>query len=553
MVRYVHMQAGEHGKIIPWYRKGALYQIYPLSFADSSGDGYGDLRGIIDHLDYLAGTDDSLGVAAVWLSPIFRSPLKDFGYDISDFRDIDPVFGTMKDFYELVAGVHKRGMKLLLDFVPNHTSDQHAWFREARISRSSSKRDWYIWADAKADGSPPNNWLSRFGGSAWELDVASGQYYLHTFLSSQPDLNWRNPEVRAEMSAVLRYWIDRGVDGFRTDAVYVLIKDDLLRDDPPNLNYRPGIDDPADSLMQTYSAGQSQLLGLLEDFCDAVALDGGTFMVSEAYLGIDQMKQLYRACKIHPIHAPFNFNLMTLPWGASSFGDWIDAYEDSLGHEDVPNYVLGNHDRPRLASRVGIEKARLLSLLQLTLRGMPVIYYGEELGMENANLSKREEKDPWGIRVPGLGLGRDIARGPMQWSGKMNAGFSMGKPWLPMGPDTNVSNVESQSREPESMLSMYKQLIHLKLSIPAIQTGKYRRLKTDNPEIYAFIRGEGNNRCVIVINFSENTAVVSIEGNLFGELLCSTHSVDGRTGTVALAKLKLQGFEGQLYEIKRPA
>ncbi len=545
------MQAGEQGKHIPWYRKGALYQIYPLSFSDSNGDGYGDIRGIINHLDYLAGTDESLGVAAVWLSPIFRSPLKDFGYDISDFRDIDPVFGTMKDFYELVAEVHKRGMKLLLDFVPNHTSDQHAWFKEARMSRSSSKRDWYIWADPKADGSPPNNWLSIFGGSAWELDVASGQYYLHSFLESQPDLNWRNPHVRAEMSAVLRYWIDRGVDGFRTDSVYVLIKDDLLRDDPPNPNYRPGIDDPANSLLHTYSAGQNQLLGLLENFCDVVALDGGSFMVSEAYLGIDQMKQLYRACSIHPIHAPFNFNLMSLPWGASSFGDWIDAYEDSLSHEDVPNYVLGNHDRPRLASRVGQSKARLLSLLQLTLRGLPIIYYGDELGMENIELTKKEEKDPWGIRVPGLGLGRDIARGPMGWSGKINGGFTTGKPWLRMPTDGDIKNVEGQTRELDSMLHLYRQLIQLKLSMPALQTGKYRRLKTDNPEIYAFMRGEGHSRCVIVINFSEKEQKISIDGNYSGELLCSTHNVYGEKGKVPLANLKLVGFEGQLYEIMR--
>ena len=355
------MQAGEHGKTT-WYRSGVLYQIYPLSFADSNGDGYGDITGIIDHLDYLGGAENSLGVSAIWLSPVYKSPLKDFGYDVSDFRAIDPVFGTMEDFERLVREIHTRGMKLLMDFVPNHTSDQHPWFQEALQSKASPKRDWYIWANPKADGSEPNNWLGLFGGQAWTLDKASGQYYLHTFLPSQPDLNWRNPEVRTEMEAVLRFWLGKGVDGFRTDSIYYLIKDDQLRDDPINPDYIEGVSDPATYYKKTYSAGQSEIFGLLEGICEVVDQDDDSFLVSEAYLGIEELKTLYRACTKHPIHAPFNFNLMSLPWEASVFGDWIEAYEASLRPQDVPNYVLGNHDRPRLASRVGTQRARALAL-----------------------------------------------------------------------------------------------------------------------------------------------------------------------------------------------
>ena len=543
------MQAGEHEKTVPWYRNGVLYQIYPLSFADSNGDGYGDIGGIIQHLDYLAGDLESLGVSALWLSPMYRSPMKDFGYDISDFRDIDPIFGTLQDFDRLISEVHARGMKLLMDFVPNHTSDQHSWFQEALRSKASKKRDWYIWANPKPDGSAPNNWLSRFGGSSWTYDEVSDQYYLHTFLSSQPDLNWRNPEVRAEMAETLRFWLKRGVDGFRTDSIYVLIKDEKLRDDPINPSFIEGESDPADRFLQKHSAGQTELLSVLDDICDIVAVDADSFLVSEAYLGIEEMKPLYRACQKHPIHAPFNFNLMTLKWGADSFGDWIDAYEASLGPNDVPNYVLGNHDRPRLASRVGVDRARLLAMLQMTLRGLPVVYYGDELGLENAVISPGAERDPWGIAVPGFG--RDIARGLMPWSGEKNGGFTTGRPWLRASQARPSITVASEQRLPDSTFNLYRELIHLKATLPALHFGSYRRIKTDHPDIYAFAREYRHNRCLIIINCSDSDRKVSIEGSPSGQLLVSTHRVDGDQSRGDLGKVSLAAFEGQLYEISR--
>lgn len=540
---------GESELTVPWYRKGVLYQVYPLSFADSNGDGYGDLGGLIDHLDYLGGSKNSLGVSGIWLSPVYRSPMKDFGYDISDFCDIDPIFGTMKDFDKLVAQVHKRGMKLLMDFVPNHTSDQHPWFQEALRSKVSPKRDWYIWADPKADGSVPNNWLSRFGGPAWTLDTASGQYYLHTFLSSQPDLNWRNFEVREAMAAVLRFWLERGVDGFRTDSIYVLIKDKLLRDDPANPEFVQGVDDPADEFLQHHSAGQAELFSVLSNICEVVDTDSDSFLVSEAYLGIEQMKPLYRACQRHPIHAPFNFNLMALSWNAEVFGDWIDNYEASLSKDDVPNYVLGNHDRPRLASRVGVERARAFAVLQMTLRGLPVIYNGDELGLENAVVDQKNELDPWGKTVPGFG--RDVARGHMPWSDKLNNGFSTGNPWLRQTKSySHAINVDHQQQSTESSLYLYRRLIQLKATLPALQKGDYLRVKTDNPEIYAFIRQYSENRCLIVINFSKNSEKVSIDGNEGGQLLSSTHSAQGKDKICPIGRLELAPYEAQLYELE---
>ena len=542
------MNAREHKKTIPWYQNGVLYQIYPLSFSDSNGDGYGDINGIIDHLDYLSGGEEALGVNAIWLSPMYRSPMKDFGYDISDFRDIDPIFGTLADFDLLVSEIHKRGMKVLMDFVPNHTSDQHPWFQESLESKASAKRDWYIWANPKADGSEPNNWLSRFGGSAWTYDDASDQYYLHTFLSSQPDLNWRNSDVRAEMAAILRFWLGRGVDGFRTDSIYVLIKDAQLRDDPINPDYVEGINDPADRFLQQHSAGQTELLSVLDDICDIVAVDDDSFLVSEAYLGIEEMKPLYRACQRHPIHAPFNFNLMSLPWGANSFGDWIDQYESSLGAQNVPNYVLGNHDRPRLASRVGLERARLLSLLQMTLRGLPVIYYGDELGLQNAVIRPEEAQDPWGIAV--AGFDRDIARGPMPWSGGTHNGFSTSIPWLKSKSVDGRMTVEGENRSPESTLSLYRQLIHLKTTLPSLHYGSYRSIETGNKDIYAFIREYHLNRCVIIINFSEFETIVSSKEELIGRLLSSTHAVDGSDNHVPIKDLNMSGYEARIYEIE---
>lgn len=531
----------------PWYRTSVLYHIYPLSFADSNGDGYGDLRGIRQHLNYLAGHEESLGIGAIWLSPVYVSPMQDWGYDVADHMAIDPRFGTMADFEALLRDVHARGMKLLMDFVPNHTASIHPWFLESRQGRQSSKRDWYIWADPAADGGVPNNWLSYFGGPAWTLDEASGQYYLHSFLPSQPDLNWRNPEVREAMLGVLRFWLDKGVDGFRTDAVYGLLKDPQLRDDPPNPSYRAGISDPADQLLRVHSAGQSSLAEVIGAFCEVLAEHNGTYLLSEAYLNIPELHQLYQACRKHPVHAPFNFNLMSLSWGASYYRNFIDEYERSLGPEDWPNYVLGNHDRHRLVSRVGPARAKLLGLLQLTLRGLPVVYYGEELGMSDVQITTKQVRDPWEMRVPNMGLGRDGARTPMPW-GADDDSFTSGVPWLPMGRKAAQVNVATLEKQPDSTLAMYRHLIHLRSMSPALQEGDYRSLPEMNPYVFAFVRETEHQRFLVTLNFDDARQSFVMPGKI-GTWIAGTHEVDGDGQVPVGGRITLEPYEGRVYEL----
>jgi alpha-glucosidase len=536
-----------------WYRKETLYHVYPLSFADSDGDGYGDLEGITKHLSYLAsGNGEGLGVGAMWLSPVYRSAFADWGYDVIDHKAIDPRFGTMADFERLLREAHRHGIKLLMDYVPNHTSDQHPWFVNARSSRESPKRDWYIWADPKPDGSLPNNWLSRFGGPAWTFDEITGQYYMHSFLPQQPDLNWRNPTVRKEMLSVLRFWLDKGVDGFRTDAILGLLKDENLRDDTPNPNYNPGISDPSDRFLRVHSSGQKGLSRLIGSFCEVLAEEPGSYILSEAYLNIPQLHQLYKACARHPVHAPFNFNLMSLPWGARSFRSFIDEYEASMGPEDWPNYVLGNHDRHRLVSRVGTPGARLLGMMQLTLRGLSVVYYGDELGLPDGVVPQSKIRDPWEKRVPSLGLGRDVARTPMPWSEERNAGFTAGTPWLPIGAASQRLNVESESRHPDSSLNMYRHLIHLRRDSPALIEGEYHSLDVNNQYVFAYVRETEKQRFLILLNFDKHPAAVTMRGPI-GAWVAGTHKVEGDGQIPAHSRFELEAYEGRVYEVRQGA
>lgn len=535
----------------PWYRKATLYQIYPLSFADSNGDGFGDLPGIIRHLDYLNdGTAASLGVNAIWLSPVYVSPMADWGYDVADYTMIDPRFGTMQDFERLLDEVHKRGMKLLMDFVANHTSDLHPWFKESRASRDSAKRDWYLWADPAEGGEPPNNWLSDFGGSAWTFDEATGQYYMHTFLPEQPDLNWRNPEVREAMLDVLRFWLEKGIDGFRADAVVSLIKDQQLRDDVPNPNYRPGVSNPADELLRVHSAGQREFRTLVGSFCRLLDERSDKFLVSEAYLNIPGLHELYDACAEHPVHAPFNFNLMKLPWEAAAFRSFIDEYEASLGPNDWPNYVLGNHDRRRLVTRVGPERARLLALLQLTLRGLPVIYYGDELGLPDAVVDAARVRDELEKRVPGYGLGRDGARAPIPWTPDSDGNFTTGVAWLPLCKEANRLNVEVEERDPESMLSLYRHLIRLRKSAPALEAGDYRSLPLERVGVFGFVRETELQRMVVLLNFDDEPAEVRLKGRV-GRWIAGTHVVEGDGKVPTDGIITLEPLGGRVYELRR--
>ena len=404
----------------PWWKSAILYQVYPRSFQDSDGDGVGDLRGITARLPYLA----ELGVDALWLSPVFVSPMADFGYDVSDYTAIDPLFGSMADFDALLHAAHARGLKVLLDFVPNHTSDQHPWFRESRASRTNAKRDWYIWRDGAPGGGPPNNWLSEFGGSAWEYDELTGQYYYHAFLSAQPDLNWRNPAVRAAMHDVMRFWLGRGVDGFRVDVIWHLIKDAAFRDNPPNPDFRAG-DPPHRRQMPLYSADRPEVHELIRELRGVVDEFPARLLIGEIYLPLDRLVTYYGR-ELGGVHLPFNFSLLEAPWNARAVADLIDRYEALLPPGAWPNWVLGNHDRPRVASRIGQAQARIAAMLLLTLRGTPTLYYGDEIGLPQVPIPADRIRDPFERNVPGLG--RDGCRTPMQWDASPGAGFSSRRP-----------------------------------------------------------------------------------------------------------------------------
>jgi alpha-glucosidase len=421
-----------------WWQRGAIYQIYPRSFMDADGDGVGDLEGIRSRLDYLAW----LGIDAIWISPIYPSPMTDFGYDISDYCAVDPRFGTLATFDALVAEAHRLGIKVLLDYVPNHTSDQHPWFEEARRSRQSPRRDYYLWRDPGPGGQPPNNWLSEFGGPAWQWEPETGQFYYHAYLKTQPDLNWRHPEVRAAMLNVLRFWLERGVDGFRVDTIHHLIKDQQYRATPPNPDYRPG-DPPHRALLRLYTTDRPEVHAMIAEMRQV--LDGypDRVLIGEAYLPIERLAAYY-GTDLSGLHLPFNFQLITARWQSRALSELAKRYEASLPPGAWPNWVLGNHDRSRIASRVGPRQARVAAMLLLTLRGTPTLYYGDELGMRDVAVPPTQVQDPWERNVPGLGLGRDPERTPMQWSAAPQAGFSSGQPWLPVAADFAAVNVETE-------------------------------------------------------------------------------------------------------------
>ncbi|RAU82921.1 alpha-amylase family glycosyl hydrolase [Pontibacter arcticus] len=479
-----------------WWQKGIIYQVYPRSYQDSNNDGVGDLKGITSRLDYLKW----LGVEALWISPIFPSPMADFGYDIADYCDIHPLFGTMQDFDKLLQEVHAREMKLILDLVPNHTSDQHPWFLEARSSRDNPKRDWYIWHDAKPDGAEPNNWLAMFGGSAWEWDEKTEQYYYHAFLKEQPDLNWRNPEVQEAMFNVMRFWLDKGVDGFRVDVMWHMIKDEQLRNNPKNPDYKPHMA-TYEQLIPAYSTDQPEVHAIVQMMRQVTDSYEERLLIGEIYLPIEKLVTYY-GTEQQEAHLPFNFQLLTLPWDATEIAAAIDTYEGTLPPDGWPNWVLGNHDQPRLASRIGPEQARVAAMLLLSLRGTPTIYYGEEIGMCNVTIPKEEVQDPQGLNMPDLDLSRDPSRTPMQWDTSINAGFSDGKPWLRLASDHKEVNVALQQDDPKSLLSLYKRLIKLRQQEPALHIGKYAPIHADK-QVLAYVReaAEGQ-RFLVVLNMS---------------------------------------------------
>lgn len=501
-----------------WWQRGVIYQIYPRSFQDSDADGIGDLRGIASRLDYCVG----LGVDALWLSPIYPSPLADFGYDVADYTNIHPLFGTLDQFDELAAQIRRCGLKLILDFVPNHTSDQHPWFLESSSSRSSPKRDWYLWRDAAPGGGPPNNWLSQFGGSAWQWDTVSGQYYYHAFLPAQPDLNWRNPEVRAAMYDVLRFWLKRGVDGFRVDVLWQLIKDDQWRDNPPNPDYRAGPQAPHHSQIPLYTADRpevqevvAQMRRVVDEFHDRV-------LIGEIYLPLERL-MVYYGARLDGVHLPFNFQLLQSPWNARSIAALIERYERALPPGGWPNWVLSNHHIARIASRIGPLQARVAAMLLLTLRGTPTMYYGDELGMINAEIPPERVRDPFEKNVPGLGVGRDPSRTPMQWTSGEYAGFSTREPWLPVCSDAQVVNVDVQDADPQSVLRLYRELLRLRRSHAALISGSYEPIAATG-DLLAYVRRSPQSRLLVALNLGPAPLDLDLASlRMQGRVLLSTH------------------------------
>ncbi len=486
-----------------WWKRGIVYQVYPRSFQDTGGDGVGDLEGVRRRLGHF----QDLGVDAVWISPIYPSPMADFGYDISDYCAVDPLFGTLEDLDRLIADAHGRDLKLILDLVPNHTSDQHRWFKQSRSSRDNPWRDWYIWRDAKPDGSAPNNWLANFGGSAWEWDEATGQFYYHAYLKEQPDLNWRNPEVRAAMFEVMRFWLDRGVDGFRVDVLWHLIKDDQFRDNPPNPDWKPGMPG-IERLLEVYSADRPEAHEVAAEMRQVIDAYPDRVLIGELYLPIERMVTYYGP-HLDEANLPFNFQLISADWTAEAIGKIVRDYEAALPPGAWPNWVLSNHDRRRVASRVGPAQARNAAMLLLTLRGTPTLYYGDELGLEQVPVPPDRVQDPWGKSEPAQG--RDPCRTPMPWDDSPHAGFTTGEPWLPLNADWRTRNVSAEAADPGSMLSLYRRLIALRRASPALSLGEVEVLRAEDG-VLAYERRSGEERMRVVLNLTPEPRRMAIDG-----------------------------------------
>jgi alpha-glucosidase len=529
---------------IHWWQRGVVYQIYPRSFMDSNHDGIGDLQGVIEKLDYLS----SLGIDAIWLSPIYPSPMVDFGYDVSDYCDIHPMFGNLATFDRLVAEAHRREMKVIIDWVPNHTSDQHRWFLKSRSSISNPKRDWYIWRDPKANGGPPNNWGSFFGGPAWTYDAVTGQYYLHQFCKEQPELNWRSPALRAAMLDTLRFWLKRGVDGFRMDVVGLLVKDKDLRDNPPNPDASPDL--PPNDLftrqLHVYNMDQDEVHDIVRDIRGVLDEYDDRCGIGELWGPLPRWVKYY-GTHGEELQLPFNFRLMDeATWKASVMRRSVDDMEAILPSFAWPNYVLGNHDRIRLATRFGGQlQARLAAMMLLSLRGTPTMYYGDELGFENGVIPPEKIQDPQGINL-GPERTRDVARTPMQWDASPNAGFSTVEPWLPVSADFTTRNVETLSKGPSSILNLYRKLLALRRGSPALYGGSYQPVEASGVDCFAYLRQEGDEKRLVVLNFSDHAETVSVNpGN--GQILLSTHL--DRQEKVTLKELELRPYEGVIIEV----
>lgn len=528
-----------------WWQTGVVYHIYPRSWADGNGDGVGDFEGMIARLDYLV---DTLPVNAVWLSPFYPSPMADFGYDVSDYTGIDPVFGDLDDFDRFLTAAHQRDLKVIVDYVPNHTSDRHPWFLDSRSGRTSAKRDWYVWRDPASGGGPPNNWKSSFGGDAWTFDGTSGQYYLHSFLPEQPDLNWRSPEVEEAMFEVLRFWLERGVDGFRIDVAHRCMKDPKLRSNPPARHIR----EDAYKLNPEFAAQEHiydvahpdihLLFQRLRAVVDEYESISPRFTIGEIHEYDWRVWSAYHGWALDELHMTYNFTLLPVGLNAEGIRRAVEEMEAALPTGAWPNWVVGNHDEPRITKRYGREQSKAAAVLLLTLRGTPTIYYGDEIGMTEADIPPEDQQDPWGRRMPGYG--RDGCRTPMQWDAGRHAGFSpesAPSTWLPVQDQDRIS-VAAELDDPGSHLFLYRALLDGRNRYPELCLGEIEFCSSwdrTNPLVYR--RSLGGTSLVVALNLSGDApsfGVGDVEGR---EVVIGTHP--DRIGTRVTADTPMRPWE----------
>ena len=527
-----------------WWKHGVIYHIYPRSFYDTDKDGVGDLIGIIRKLDYLK---NDLGVDAIWLSPIYMSPQIDFGYDVADYRQIDPAFGSLKDFNKLIKKAHTRKIKVVMDLIMNHTSNQHSWFITSASSIDNDKRDWYIWRDG-VNGGPPNNWKTVFGGSAWEYHPDTGQYYYHSFLKEQPDLNWRNKELQNEFFDIVEYWLEMGVDGFRLDVANLIIKDKKLRNNP-------GIIGQLKKGHKIYTRNRPRSIKTLKELRKVVDRHKNRMTVGEIYTlppGDSSLAASYLGSGKNSLHLAFDFSLIFKPWNAKIYSETIQRWIDLIPKKGWPCHVLSNHDLFRSYNRpfwklYKNKKAIVSAFLLLTLKGTPFIYYGEEIGMQNTRLPRIHIKDPLGKRFWPFYTGRDKARLPMQWNKTKNSGFSKGKPWLPINNRYKIVNVETQMENNHSLFNYYRRLIKLRKKYPALYAGEWELLIPGDKGVMVYKRTYKHDNIIVLLNFKPVKRSVVLDGDLEGLILLSTHRK--KKQLILLEKITLKPFECLILEI----
>lgn len=490
-----------------WWQHAVFYEIYPRSFADSNNDGVGDLNGITSKMQYL----HDLGVDAIWITPCYPSPQVDFGYDVANYEDIDPMYGTLADFDRMVADGEKHGVRIIMDFVPNHTSDKHPWFLDSKSSRTSAHRDWYIWRDGKGPGEPPNNWVSLFGGSGWRFDATTSQYYYHFFYAAQPDLNWRNPAVEKTMLDTMGWWYKRGVAGFRLDAVDTLFEDPALHDDP----VLPGKNKQGDpNLENKFNTNLPEVHTELKKM-RTVADKSGAVLIGETWTANIEQLDKYYGDGGNELQMPMDFMFATVnKLSAPEFRKQVGMVDSAKGW---PVFVISNHDIVRSYNRYGDGKhndaiAKLMATFYLTLRGTPIMYYGEEIGMENNDPKRKEDvQDPIGKTGWPAEKGRDGERTPMQWNSSTNAGFSEKTPWLPVPPSYMTHNVETESKDPNSVLSVYKKVLALRHTNIALVEGSYTALNEDDPNVMSYLRSYKGKAVLVALNMSDAPRTVKFD------------------------------------------